>query len=590
MEKFDWSKDEYFDFEGKYLALGKRDLHNSKIVRSRINNKLKRNVTGAKMPIWATLGWQDNSPFRLKGHITFSGVGNFKEGQYDKLTQREIQDIKVISDISGKKKIKERFINLDHVDFELPNKIPTNEIPKLRLTLFLKDKEGALVYLMVKNQNDTDGTNAFARHILCDSVENHSRNKDRRHYAIEVPFHCTTSHDEAQDAIELNKAESNNLSFTIKIITFVKKDKTKKLKQLLGIVSKRLTKHQSSTAINDIIYDSVGEDKYRLLKFIDDPQHDQWIYTHEKGSYNLGGRFEKIESPDDINGSHKTLLLIHGAISNTIGSFHDIWQRKKDDQPSHLQQLIRSGQYQQILSFEYPTLSADANDDVDKMIEFLGDVTFKGNPIDIVTSSRGGFTAWALVTDPIVKDKLPVNKVLSFSSGATQYLDAGKTPVGLLFSILKQLTFGSAAKLITTILSEVVDFSKENFKGLKMMEPNSELINELLNREVNNPDLRYTVVASDWVRFLISKDHGWISVLTKSGMDLIIKGILGIKHDFVIGCDQQVLTPKVQESNKEIVKIHSTHGKYMQDDYSLYRPASANNHKIIDTQALITAN
>ena len=103
---------------------------------------------------WATLGWQNNKKFSLSGSIDYSEKGNENSNG---ATRKEIESIWQFNPLSNESgfKVTERFINFDNVEFNIDRELfHFDDIPKLRLTLFLNCDEGALVYYQHSSKED----------------------------------------------------------------------------------------------------------------------------------------------------------------------------------------------------------------------------------------------------------------------------------------------------------------------------------------------------------------------------------------------------------------------------------------------------
>ncbi len=103
---------------------------------------------------WGTLGMADDSAPKWKGVVKFSGNGCM-ESNPRKSSNATVEEIKLIydgrsNDINSDKRskiVKERFISFENIQFkEFPDLFSIDEIPSVRLTLFVKPGEGALVY------------------------------------------------------------------------------------------------------------------------------------------------------------------------------------------------------------------------------------------------------------------------------------------------------------------------------------------------------------------------------------------------------------------------------------------------------------
>ncbi|MDY0393023.1 MAG: hypothetical protein RBR89_06500 [Candidatus Bipolaricaulis sp.] len=116
-----------------------------------LKEKLQKQFTPVDS-IWGTLGWANDKPFTLTGKVDFSRRGNPKSLGATGEIVRELKSFNPL--IDNQDPLIERCIDLSKVNFEFPDHCNLDEIPKLRLTVFLEPNEGALVYYQHNLKSD----------------------------------------------------------------------------------------------------------------------------------------------------------------------------------------------------------------------------------------------------------------------------------------------------------------------------------------------------------------------------------------------------------------------------------------------------
>ena len=179
-------------FKENFLILG--DLN--KIEGYSTEKKLKKIIRRdqrSKLPgIWGTLGWKDNKPFNIQ--IQNSKYGNKDEDRRDISTNEIINELKGFNNQikSNSENVIERYINFDNSNFGIEwDKITTyDEIPELRLDLFVDDTEGAVVYYYHQqkvNLGQLNDDSVFEQFIQCEKTDdNFTTKRDRLTYNFKV--------------------------------------------------------------------------------------------------------------------------------------------------------------------------------------------------------------------------------------------------------------------------------------------------------------------------------------------------------------------------------------------------------------------
>jgi len=335
-----------------------------------LNVKLGRGIDSDIPSTWGTIGWADNSELKFDGSIDFSENGNFNS---DGKPLEIIEEIYSINPFLNNQDIKvnERFINFQNLKLGRFIEIDRdNKLPDLRLTVFLKPDEGAVTFMQF---SDTDKHNDPDAEVIFIMPEENNE-KDRKTFRI--PLYGTKERSAVFDFIGKNHA----LPFILKILTYklgtgTPEELIEQAKARLLTTLPKMGEDRYQDDIGDYIF---GKDKYSIKK-----------YTKQVKD-NTGGYFTDIdELPIDY--SKNTLLLIHGTFANTKGTFGKLYL-DVEHQGCLLNELLDHGVFEQIISFDHPTVSENAQDNLDWFLNKI-----KGNkfsqPISILSASRGALVA-----------------------------------------------------------------------------------------------------------------------------------------------------------------------------------------------------
>ncbi len=556
----------------KFIPLGQRANRVELLRDSRYLRKLNYELKGPVRGVWGTLGWEDDSPFYLDGTLECSKTGNTEEGMYaaheaHSLTQREINDLKMVNPHLSEAKgtVQERYLNFDKVDFNLPEVFNPLELPRLRLTLFLQPDEGALVYYQHSQKGNYSDEDALFEYVMYTRESEPDRDRLTYYFAVE-PKHILVPVDEAANLYR-ESDEETGLSFIIKILTF--KQKEAREQEIYSESLKTLNQHVLLRAEpGNVLYNLVGEKKYDLLLFDPLTAGGATAYPDpEDAGTLLGGRFVSLESAAQLDQHARTLLLIHGTFVNTAKSYHGLMLRKgtNGESFSFLQHLIDSGQFEQIIALDHPTISHDAGQNVEWLrnrLNHLG-VSFS-KPLNIVTSSRGALVAEYMASDKKCAPFFTIERILMFSAGnGCGYFRLG-TKIARGLSIWKNTVSGPAAKLILAIAQLSAEWFLKQ-PGCVLMNEDQPVLGEILSKKPLNPALRYRCVISDWDKCLVA-DEKWLKRIGKTSLDVVIRIALGKQHDWVIGYDRQQLIPQGSQ-NAGNIQLHCIHGRYMDLDF-----------------------
>lgn len=536
-----------------FVLLGDTDVTQSTLLKDAINTKI--NSLGLKESVpgfWGTLGMEDDSKVNFTGTLTVSKYGNDNStGE----TLALIQELYKINPLLNNKdsKVVEHFLNFDDIefpDFELQVKADANgnktdNIPRLRVTVFLAADEGALAFYQHNATDHTDTEPAALEYILPVNEEANITQRDRITYIFPILPKQRIKTDATGNPVFAEEVDKN---FVIKILTFSRDNKD----------------GNAQTIIKDVI-DTVNNgdanNKYALLKFDA-----------------VGNVFKEVDYTDvKIDVSLKTLLLIHGTFSDTQSSFGGLLIQQYNGQ-SWLQKKIADNKYGQILAFNHPTISKNAADNVRELIIRMNGADFTGNPIDIITTSRGGLVGKYLFCFN-TGNTLPLNKAaLIACANGCGYFTVGNNLAKLL-GILKT-SADAAANPIGGIILGFAQFGVNVFlkmPGCLQMTIGDPSLNQIINTPVLplNKTMEIQPIVGDWDKILVANDP-LIKRLAERGLDVLIKLCLGNENDWVIGTPYQKIMPATNALPP--IQVVGMHTQY------LYTSATSGNvHDLLNT-------
>lgn len=536
-----------------YQLLG--DIDQIGVNLEAISTKIEsRNQNYEKLGMWASLGWKDDRKQFLK--IKNSKIGNTNWSKRDLTTVQiaEKIDLFIDKEISSKNEIVERYINFEEVDFGIDWRTINryDDIPELRLELFVDQKEGAMVYYFHQDVNKVisyDDENVPTDFILCEATKDHDTKRDRLTYFFKVipPFEFEVG--VKGELINLQKPRDT--AFIIKIMTFKRMEGNPK-KMLDTWFSKETVTLFKESKGHGITYNLFGEKKNALLIY-DDSVLQSSVAENDKNRLLIRGTFYKVDEEHSFDPSKKTLLLIHGTWSNTFNTFGDMIRFRSEDNSSELQQLKELLGYEQILAFDHPTISANCDMNIEKLKQFLGADLFSYD-VDIISASRGCILAQAIGGDDTMPFK--VGKCIMFSpANGVGYFDVAKKYVSKGLNILSKVFEGSPAQYIFALLQFSADYFIAE-PGCKQMTFNSVELNKVLDLSMINSNSQYFAVINDWKPYLSKGIHPF----GKWTLDKGIRLCLGSRHDWVVGYEGQHNLPK--KYNIQKLYMDSTHCKY----------------------------
>jgi hypothetical protein len=522
--------------------------------------KVGRKLNGQPQTFWGTLGWSDNSPFSYKGSIAFSEKGNERSKG---ITGKIVDELKLFNpDISESSPLIERFINFDECNLN-QFKLFKKSRRQLQLTLFLQPGEGALVYIQHSLKDDFQDPEADIEFVQPQKTSDDfdSSKRDRLNYIFDFIPKNKVNFSMVNNELHLEQSqEENDSSFIVKILTFKRKEG--KAIDLFRENMKRINKSALYGRIEDGFAEKVGEDKYAFFRF------NPAINETDNEGMKRGGKFEPVTDVTILDPGKKTLLLIHGTFSTTLNTFAHL-HYSKNGNPSLFQELVSEGIYEQIVAFDHPTISRNADENISHLLEnYFTNFSFGSNHVDAIACSRGCIVAEALSNHPDAPDKIKLGKIMLFSAAnGVGYFEKGAY-IPKFLSLWRKTASGPFLKVILTLAQYSSEFFLQ-MPGCQQMTPEHPSLVNVLNRAPNSEHSLFQCMVSDW-NFDVARGH----LFKRSGawlMDRSIALFLGKEHDWVVGCNSQRKLP-VNAKRKQDIKLDSMHCRYFDETYTRSNP------------------
>lgn len=454
--------------------------------------------------VWGTLGYENNEPINWRGTIECSNEGNqeFKEGS---TVSEEVQYIKeMYPDLNLEEDIKEKVINLSQLEIDMPDVFALSDIPQLRLTIFLKEDEGALAFYQFQKENNEDAELEFIQPQK--TGDEHSMGRDRLNYHFNaLPNKTIEEHPQIPHRFRLS-TQNRTDEFIIKVLIFKRAVDEKQFRtsdELVMTIEEKLANHPDHFLVK----------KHRLLVFNPKAKNKKSKFR----TANIGS----------IDGAKKTLLLIHGTFASTKGSFGEVYNWIED--------IYDETDYEQIIAFDHPTLFFDAEMNIDVLFNKLNKIEVKKfeMPVDLIGTSQGGLLCQHLANRD--QEEIPVGKVaLVASANGVDYLAFGKgvaTGLKIFRKVMRKLGFAPAA-LVAALLQHSAEWVLKQ-PGMQVMTPGHSKLNDIIFQTPKLPTTRYLPLAGNY------HADGFF----KERLELAIDGILSKENDWVVGTKNQFKAP-----------------------------------------------
>lgn len=483
-----------------FIPLGVTPAH---LLTPSAEDRVHHRTAGSTKELWGTLGpWDSYSPQGWNGALTFSNHGS----EYSVPTMSGSETISLIDSVTrttllaAQARVRERFIDLSDLTFSHSEpSFLLSEQPALRLTLFVRPDEGALVFLQHGALGE-DGADFITPEP---TGQGHScSRRDRLHYRIPLLLERglqsaqPTGNDVQIEAVQ--DGGSPPARTALKILTFQRQNSPSH-----EVVRRALAR--------------LGRDKSKL-----------WRWHLSQGRWELTG-------PEDVHREAKTLLFLHGTFSSTQGSFASL---AEGGTWSWLQNAsIARQRYQQVLAFDHDTVLEGLEANEDQLERAIGCTLAK--PLDVVTHSRGGLLAKHLA----VRGRFfeVERAAMTGCANGVGYMRALSGFARFLSVMRRLLGFTGAGDLVVALAQHSVDFVRK-LPGLEIMDPDGASLAAIVRATVPaaRTQTQFMPIVGDYDRRLVHEER-FFKRLAMNGVDLVIKAILGGQHDWVVGSAEQAI-------------------------------------------------
>jgi len=493
--------------EKKFILLRSEKAEDETFLKDFVVPRIISKKNAHKIPgVWGTLGYREkDKPIDWKGTLECSNEGNddFSE---ESVVKDEVDLLKYMyPNLKLKGEIKEKVINLNQLDIPLPLIFELEEIPQLRLDIFLGPDEGALAFYQFSIENSKEAEIEFIQPQATNGNTTDAR--DRLSYFFNViPNKSIEEVPEIPNRYRLS-SKINEDDFIIKVLIFKRTFSTKKNKRKIPA---------SSTEVVKLIEEKLASYPDGFLV----KDHILQVFNKKKKSFVRA-------QPGTINTAQKTLLLLHGTFASTKGSFKDVYD--------WISSLYGENKYEQVLAFDHPTLFYDAKMNIDELFAKLKEVGAEKfeKAVDLIGTSQGGLLAQYLAN--MDQEVLPIGKVaLIASANGVDYLSFGQgltTGLKLFRKVMMKLGNAPAA-LISALFQHSFEWVLKQ-PGMAVMQPGNEKLNSIIYQTPFLPGTRYLPVAGNY------HADGFF----KRKLELAIDAILDDENDFVVGTQNQFKAP-----------------------------------------------
>ncbi|WP_194756577.1 esterase/lipase family protein [Aliidiomarina indica] len=521
--------------EQRYIPLGVR--RNDRVSR-RDRRRLRGEEEGIPDGIWGTLGgWETRSP-PLRGTIMCSDRGSYQSTAEcsGEATMEEIRMVRMGRaehlNQDPEAAVIERYISFTPKPMpELRDGFTLDDLPQLRLTLFLRPDEGALVFYQRmpggtwKSKLD-DPFDTEIEYLLPEPTENHDcERRDRLNYRIPLYPSADFEAVETDQGIVLKCNDRSASKLVIKALIF-KRQNSRSL-DVLQRVAERL-------ALN---------------------RHNLQIWNTEPGTY----YFTDVTA-QDIDFNKRTLLLLHGTFSSTRGTYGGLFERDDGDGcsgPVFLQQLIDHGHFEQILAFDHDTVFLSPEKNAERLETMLGLNEF-AQPVTAIGFSRGALLLKCLACRG---NKFQIDRAVTVAGA--NHVEYTRLPKHLtvLCNALKRITPPSAMLTFVNALAQHSGQLLSVLDGLRSMNKDDPLNQAILN-PASAPTTVLIPIAGRFTRATVQGGrirkigalalHGLISVILQS-----------LRHDWVVTEERQSAVEPCQPSpTLPVIQVESRHTSF----------------------------
>ncbi len=496
--------------EKKFILLRSEKAEDETFLNEFAVPKILNRTEANKIPgVWGTLGYKDDKAIDWTGTLEASNDGNdeFKE---DSTVKDEVEILKLMyPNLKEKGQIKEKVINLNQLEIPIPEIFSLEEIPQLRLDIFLGQDEGALTFYQFNKENNKDAELEFIQPQATQG--NNTDSRDRLTYFFNI---ISRKNIEEVPDIPNRYRLSSEISeddFIIKVLIFKRVFETKKKKTRIPT---------SSQEIVELVEQNLAA--YPDGLFVKD--HVLLIFNPKNN------KFTKAQ-PGSIDTSKKTLLLFHGTFASTKGSFGEVYD--------WIGSMVGKNKYEQVIAFDHPTLFWDAKMNIEQLFAELNDVGVQAfeHEVDLIGTSQGGLLAQFLAN--YEQSSIKVGKVaLVASANGVDYLSfvQGLTSGLKLFRKVMGKLGSAPVVLISALLQHSFEWVV-NRPGLAVMNPGSGTLISIIYQKPLLQSTRYLPLAGNY------ESKGWFNKRRKKRLELAIDAILDDENDWVVGTKKQFKAP-----------------------------------------------
>lgn len=491
--------------EKKFILLRSEKADNPEFLESfAVPKVLNRNEANKIPGVWGTLGYANNKPIDWSGELQCSNEGN-DDFESNSTVEDEVKLLtQMYPELVIKGDVKEKFINLSDLEIPYDDVFSLEELPKLRMDVFLGPDEGALAFYQYQIENNE---NAELDYILPEAtVGNNTDQRDRLTYLFNViPQKSIEPVPDIPNRYRLS-TKIKNEQFIVKVLIFkraFRKSKEKNLpstsKEIVELIEEELATYKSGLFVKD----------HKLL-----------IMDRNTGKFHNAIR-------GAIDTSQKTLLLLHGTFASTKGSFGEVY--------SWIHNFLKENKYDQVIAFDHPTFFLDAEQNIKKMHQILNelDVQAFDKEVDIIGTSQGGLLAQYLANSK--QDSIRVGKVaLVASANGVGYLSFAEG-MAFGFKMLRKVMI----RMGLAPVAFVAALLQHSFKwvidqpGMAVMKPGHEELNKIIYNTPTFETTKYYPVAGNY------DNDGWFKRKLEVGIDLILSKY----NDWVVSTKNQFTLP-----------------------------------------------
>ena len=458
-----------------------------------VRNKISGGTGATVSSVWATLGWaSDAMQGAWEGTLQLSKDGNNNSDPREPTGEEAKLILQCFPEIGSVRAVRERFINFDRVNFKKTFKLEQfvdpdlkgTDAPYLRLTLMIPPDEGAVVFYQHSgSRRDQDAL----EYIQPESTENHSTDRDRLTYL----FPIVPNHFKKKKTIFGGKRD-RRFEFVIKVLTFKRSGSSSD-----GILER----------VQNNLFDIFGK-RYKF-----------WVYDPAQNAF-------KVKQPDIRK---KTLLLLHGTFSDTVGSFENLLHNR------WLQKLVTgSGKFQQVVGFDHRTVFHSLEENERIFLEMMNGQSF-AHPVDIMTTNHGGFLLKQFITSQRVSEVLKTQKAVAMGcSEGVGLLRVFHAARFLSFMRYFLPVFMPWSAFVAALAQHSAKFML-NLPGISCLQPDN--VKELLNRRLtSNSDV--TILPIVWSN--LRTTHKFTRRLIERDAFRPFGRSFGLRHDWLAQSSRQV--------------------------------------------------